>query len=113
MHPVATYGIHENSIIALIGGNDKPLPKAPTSSSAGPRKSKSLVPSTEESTIATIRAELASVQDAIEPSLDKFLNAISTEPDASGAPPSSELPEPADGRAKATGDILFIFRACR
>ena len=115
LYSVSTYGIRQGSIIALIGGGDKPLPKPPSDAlpiNTGSRKSKPPVPTTEEGTIATIKAELSTIHETLIPMLNKFLDAVSPAADLSAAPPSNQPPEPTEGRTQGpsvSGQVSFLF----
>lgn len=70
---VSTYGIRENSTIAIIGGDQKP----PSGSASSSKRQNGSARPTEQSTIDKIRAELTTIHENLVPSLDTFLTTIS------------------------------------
>ncbi|KAG8841478.1 hypothetical protein FRB91_004978 [Serendipita sp. 411] len=77
---LANYGLKGGSTVTLIG-TSTPLPKARDTSAS----SKPTLPRTQEGILITIKAELDNVQQKIHPSLEAFLNSISS---------SEEIQEP-------------------
>ncbi|KAG6842138.1 hypothetical protein C0991_001631 [Blastosporella zonata] len=59
--PIATYNLHQNSTIALIGSTETSAPHAPPTSAD------------ERSILAIIKSELSAVRTSLQPSLDTFL----------------------------------------
>ncbi|GLB37565.1 putative BAG domain containing protein [Lyophyllum shimeji] len=61
--PISAYGLHPNSVIALIGATD---PRQPRATAQAPSQS-------ERSIIATIQTELHAVRTSLSPDVDSFL----------------------------------------
>ncbi|KAI0790748.1 hypothetical protein C8Q75DRAFT_760479 [Abortiporus biennis] len=98
--PISSYGIKENSKIAIIGGGDNALNepskarKIPTHSATPQRR-------TEESTITQIRTEVDKVRRTLLPDVDTFLSSLSSSGPSSATPsqPTSKPKEvKSDGR---------------
>jgi len=78
--PISAYKIHENSLIALIGGNTTP---------SGPQRS-SATPAAEQNPSTAIKAELDRVRASLGPSVHEFVRTIS--PDVQPAASAASLP---------------------
>ncbi|GJE97371.1 hypothetical protein PsYK624_135870 [Phanerochaete sordida] len=76
--PISSYGIKENSKIAVIGGGENSVPSA----KAAPERR------TEENTIKQIQSELDKVRTTLQPDVDQFLSELQPTATATAAPPT-------------------------
>ncbi|KAH8108039.1 hypothetical protein BXZ70DRAFT_913858 [Cristinia sonorae] len=99
--PISSYGIRENSTIAIIGTGETLTPSSKIPSAASSQKP--AAPRTEETTITQIRTEMDKVRCNLQPDVDTFLESLSV---SSKPTPTSSAQVPQSGASRQPKQLL-------